>query len=377
MMKIHPKGETIMLRSRFLWFGLASALLILTVLAFAAPTNGLSVGKADLKSAGPLAFGPDGILFIGDSVQASIFAIDTEDNKRAASSKEVDIKGLNEKIAALAGTSPDQILVNDLKVNPASKNIYVSASRGRGPEAQPLLVKIDTAGKIDILSLDHVKFGSVAIPDPPESKDGPRNPRMDTITQVAYVNGNVYVAGLSNEEFSSNLRTIPFPFRNASKGASIEIFHGSHKRYETNSPIRTFVPYKIGNQDYILAAYTCTPLVKIPISELKPGNKVKGTTIAELGAGNRPIDMVTYRKDGHDFLLMANSSRGVMKLSTEHLESYQPITAPVPETAGVPYETLKDLKGVQHLERFDDSKALILTGASTGSPMDLKTIPLP
>jgi hypothetical protein len=359
-----------MLRSRILWTGLVSALLVFVVMAFAAPSNGLTVGKADLKSAGPLAFGPDGILFIGDSVQASIFAIDTEDNKKAAL-KDVDIKGLNEKIAALVGTAADQILVNDVKVNPASKNIYVSASRGKGPDAMPLLLRVDTAGKIEVLSLDRVKYSSVALPDPPESKAGPRNPRMDTITQVAYVNGNVLVAGLSNVEFSSNMRTIPFPFKNATKGASVEIFHGSHKRYETNSPIRTFVPYKIGGQDFILAAYTCTPLVKIPVSELKPGNKIKGTTIAELGAGNRPIDMVTYRKDGHDYLLMANSSRGVMKMSTEGLEKFDPITTPVAETAGVPYETLKDLKGVTHLEKFDDSRALILADS------ELKTIALP
>jgi hypothetical protein len=361
--------------SRVLLFGLFITLLILAAAAFAASSNGLVSGKADIKSAGPLAFGPDGVLFVGDSIQASIFAIDTEDAKSASSAAQVDIKGINEKIAALVGTSADQILVNDVKVNPASKNIYLSASRGRGPEAMPLLVRVNTASKIEILSLDHVKYAMVTLPDPPESKAGPRNPRMDTITQVAYVGGNVLVAGLSNEEFSSNLRTIPYPFQNAAKGANIEIFHGSHKRYETNSPIRTFVPYTIGKQEFILAAYTCTPLVKIPISELKPGNKVKGTTIAELGAGNRPIDMVTYRKDGHDFILMANSSRGVMKLSTEHLDTYQPITTPVEETAGVPYQTIKELQGVQHLVKFDDSKALIL--ASAGSAMELKTIPLP
>ena len=361
--------------SRGLLFGLALALLILAALGFAANSNGLTSGKADIKSAGPLAFGPNGILFVGDSVQASIFAIDTEDTKAASSGAQVDVPGLNEKIAALAGTTPDQILVNDVKVNPASKNVYISASRGRGPDAIPLLLRVDSKGKIETVTLDPVKYAMVTLPDPPESKAGARNPRMDTITQIAYVSGNVLVAGLSNEEFSSNLRTIPFPFRNATKGASIEIYHGSHKRFETNSPIRTFVPYKIGSQQYILAAYTCTPLVKIPINELKPGNQVKGTTIAELGFGNRPIDMVTYRKDGHDFLLMANSNRGVMKLSTEHLDSYEAITKPVAETAGVPYETIKDLKGVQHLEKFDDSKALIL--ASAGSSMDLKTIPLP
>ena len=362
-------------RFRVMWFGLSLALLILAVVAFAASSNGLTSGKADIKSAGPLAFGPDGILFVGDSMQASIFAIETEDTKSASSAAQVDIRGINEKIAALVGTSADQVLVNDVKVNPASKNIYLSASRGRGPDAIPLLLRVDGTGKIEVLSLDHVKYAVVTLPDPPESKAGERNPRMDTITQIAYVGGNLLVAGLSNEEFSSNLRTIPFPFRGAAKGASVEIFHGSHKRYETNSPIRTFVPYTIGHEQFILAAYTCTPLVKIPVSELKPGNKVKGTTIAELGFGNRPMDMLTYRKDGHDFLLMANSKRGVMKLSTEHLDTYQPITTPVEETAGVPYQTIKELQGVQHLEKFDDSKALIL--ASAGSSMELKTIPLP
>jgi hypothetical protein len=358
--------------SRLLLIGLTLALSILAVVALAAPPNGLVAGKADVKSAGPLAFGPDGVLFVGDSTQASIFAIDTEDAKSSPAPAQISIQSINDKIAALAGTSADQILINDVKVNPASKNIYISASRGKGPDAMPLLLRVSTAGKIELLSLDHVKYAMVTLPDPADSKA-----RVNTITQIAYVNGNVLVAGLSNEEFSSNMRSIPFPFHDAAKGASIEIFHGSHKRYETNSPIRTFVPYTIGKEQFILAAYTCTPLVKIPVSELKPGNKVKGTTIAELGFGNRPLDMVTYRKDGHDFLLMANSARGVMKMSTERLETYPAITAPVPLTAGVPYETIKDLTGVQHLEKFDDSKALILAKADASASMDLKTIPLP
>ena len=35
--------------------------------AFSASEATLKSGKADLKSAGPLAFGPEGILFVGDS----------------------------------------------------------------------------------------------------------------------------------------------------------------------------------------------------------------------------------------------------------------------------------------------------------------------
>ena len=67
----------------------------------------------------------------------------------------------------------------------------------------------------------------------------------------------------------------------------------------------------------MLAAYTCTPLVKVPVSELKAGAHVKGTTIAELGNRNQPLDMIMYQKDGKDYLLMSNSSRGVMKIPTE------------------------------------------------------------
>jgi hypothetical protein len=107
---------------------------------------------------------------------------------------------------------------------------------------------------------------------------------------------------------------------------------------------------------------------------LKPGSKVKGTTIAELGAGNRPIDMVAYRKDGHDYVLMANSSRGVMKLSTDHLDTYKPITAPT-DITGVPYETVASLTNVQHLEKLDDANALVLS--NTGGSLELRSVPLP
>jgi hypothetical protein len=80
----------------------------------------------------------------------------------------------------------------------------------------------------------------------------------------------------SNQEFSSALRSFPFPFQQGTKGSTIEIWHGSHGKFETEAPIHTFVPYKIKGEEFILASYTCTPLVKIPVAALKPGAKVKG-----------------------------------------------------------------------------------------------------
>jgi hypothetical protein len=346
------------------------------VLAFGASTAGMTAGKTQLKSAGPLAFGPDGILFVGDSIGATIVALDVDDHTPGPSGGTVEIKGINEKIAAMLGTAVDQITIQDVVVNPISKNVYLSVSRGRGPDAVPMILRVDAAAKVTEVSLENIKHSSVNLPDPATVADGPRaqSQRMDIITAVKYVDGKVLVAGLSNEEFSSSLRSIPFPFSEASKAAGIEIWHGSHGRFETNAPVRTFVPYEIDHKASILAAYTCTPLVKISVSDLKPGSKVKGTTIAELGAGNRPLDMIVYSKDGKHFILMANSSHGVMKLPADNLETFQPITKQT-EPAGVPFETIASLKGVQQLDKFDDTNALVLMGS--GASLDLRTVPLP
>ena len=47
-------------------------------------------------------------------------------------------------------------------------------------------------------------------------------------------------------------------------GAAIEIYHGAHGRFETKSPVRTFVAYKIKNEPYLLAAYTAPRWSRCP-----------------------------------------------------------------------------------------------------------------
>jgi hypothetical protein len=323
-----------------------------------------------------MAFGPEGILFVGDSAGGAVYAFDTADTK-AAKAGAVEVKGLNEKIASMLGASADQILINDVAVNPVSKNAYVAVSRGRGPEATPVILRVTPAGKIEEFQFGSAKFSQVTLPNAPSSDAKDRRGqslRQEAITDLAFVDGKLVVAGLSNEEFASNLRVIPFPFAQADRGANVEIYHGQHGRFETASPVRTFLPYKVAGQQHILAAYTCTPIVKFPLSSLKPGGKVVGVTIAELGNRNRPLDMVAYSKGGADYILMNNSSRGVMKMPAAKLDSYSGITAQT-EKAGIPYETIESLKGVQQLDLYGDSHAMILV--ADGGTMDLKTIGLP
>jgi hypothetical protein len=328
--------------------------------------DGLTKGTPALKSVSALAFGPDGVLFIGDPTAGAIIAVGTGDTKPAGKD-DVNIEKLDEKLTSLLG---GPATVNDVKVNPASGTIYLAVTRD-GKGGGPIILTCTRAGKLAEFKMVDVPTATVTLPNATEKN------RLEAITSLAFVAGKVIVAGLSNEEFASTLRTIPFPFETADKGTSIEIYHGAHGKLETRSPIRTFTPYKIGAADYLLAAYTCTPLVKLPLSDLKPGVKIKGTTIAELGNRNRPLDMIVYTKDKKDYLLMANDKRGVMKIAAEPFADAGAIPEQrVADKAGVTYETIAELQGVTQLDKLDDNRALLLLQADDKS-LTLKSVRLP
>ena len=61
---------------------------------------------------GPLAFGPEGILFVADTKAAAVVALATADTQPASGAKLLKVERINQKIAALLGTSADQILIH-------------------------------------------------------------------------------------------------------------------------------------------------------------------------------------------------------------------------------------------------------------------------
>jgi hypothetical protein len=359
-------------------FSLAVCVAVGSAAAADKPAGLDKTGKPDLKSAGALAFGPDGVLFVGDAQGAALFAIGVDPASGSKPSAELKLEGLDAKIAALLGTKPADILVNDLAVQPNSGIAYLSVSRGKGPDAEPAIVTVDPSGKLAVLPLDKVAFAKVDLTNAPgvDAKDQRGNSlRQDAITDLHFLDGRVFIAGLSNEAFDSTLRAIPFPFSGTDLGTSVEIYHGAHGKFETRAPVRTFVPFIIGGEPHLMAAYQCTPLVTFPISQLKSGSKLRGTTVAELGNMNRPLDIITYQKGGQMFLLLANNKRGVMKISTDNVEKQEGITQRISATAGLSYETVEGLKGVEHLDRLGDAHALLLVRSGTG--LSLETVALP
>lgn len=344
-----------------------------TLGAGATAAEALKSGTPDIKHAGPLAFGSDGVLFVGDSINAAVFAIETSD-KANSSPAEVNIEAVNQTIADMIGSSLEDTVINDLAVNPTSGNIYFSVSRGRGPGATPILFRTNDAGAIEEFKLDNVAFAKASFDNAPKSEQTRRgNPRMSAITDIQVTDNRVIVAGLSNEEFASKLRVFDFPFNGNEASTSIEVYHGAHGQLETRSPVRTFITY----ENTVLAAYTCTPLVTIPVDDLK-GEKTMGKTIAELGNRNTPLDMIIYRQGDSDYLLMANSARGVMKiqLDMQEMKGMDSIKSRIDGTAGVKFETIDSLNNVVQLDKLGSNQAILLV-ENTDKTMDIKTIALP
>ena len=175
------------------------------------------------------------------------------------------------------------------------------------------------------------------------------------------------MAGISNEEFASTLRVIPFPFNKEVSSSTIEIWHAAHGKFETQSPIRTLLPFNINNQDQLLAAYTCTPLVTIPFSDLVDGNHVKSTTIAELGSGNMPLDIITYTKGDTPYILIANTSRSLIRIDIRDLQKMEPVTEDIDngELAGLPYIPLSKI-GIVQIDNLNHKNVLTLQRMPNG-----------
>jgi hypothetical protein len=329
-------------------------------------------GSPEIKSISSLAFGPGGILFIGDSKSATVFAVNTEDIKKNKKTVAIEMKNIDQKIAAALGTDVKNISITDMAVNPLSKKLYISV---QGSDGTPAILTIE-GDKISSFSLKDVSYSSVALNNAPaeDAKDQRQRPlRISSITDIGFADGKLLVSGLSNHQFSSSFKSIPYPFTDKQDEATLEIYHGAHGRYETAAPIRTFTTTEINGKKYLVASYTCTPLVLFPMDELKPGMHVKGRTVSEMGAGNTPIDMITLTKGNESFLLMANTARPVSKVDYKNIASYEgTLSEPVKGTAGVSYVSITDMTKVLQMDKINDAQLVILQKKENGD-VDLWT----
>jgi len=371
-----------MRRDRFLPVLVLSALMVTQ--AHADNIYGLKPGHPPIQSVSALAFGPDGILFVGDSKGAAIYALETGDTK-GVTPLAAQVPAIIQEVAKQIGVTAPTVKITDLAVNPETRSVFLAAEAGDKP---PRIFRLQ-GGEAGLTELDlsNIPFSVAALPNAAEDKDvvignRTRNNRRNSVTALSFANGQLLVAGLSNDQAASNVWSLMFPFQDVDQGTPLEIYHAAHGRSEDYAPIRTFVPFIVNGEPNLLAGFVCTPLVKFPLKQLtassKENGKVRGTTVAELGNRNQPLDMISYKKDGKDYLLLSNSARGVMKISTENLDWTDRITTPVPDgkTSGQAFETVESLMGTVQMDKYDDAHAIVLIQYGT-DPAMLKIVELP
>ena len=279
---------------------------------------------ADIESISRLAAGPGNTLFVADWKAAKVHAIELPAAPRSPVGAAFNVLDLETLLSQqVAGA---KVYVEDMVVRPATAEVYVAISYGA--EKAPALFVVTSDGNARRVDLTAAPSTSVALRDPPTSnarfwKQTPE--RSFTVTDMKWRNGELFVAGLSNQDFASTLRRVPYPFDAKQSITSVEIFHGGHNLVETRAPIRAMSFANLGGKPYLVAAYTCTPLVIIPLDALKDGAHVRGTTVAELGYGNTPAGMISYstiaRGKTENFLMLVNFNRVSNVIPVPELEA--------------------------------------------------------
>lgn len=347
-----------------------------------------------LQSAGALSFGPKNVLFVGDSKAGLVHAFDLGErgvNSQAevplgnsASFEGRDlVSDIGTKTAKLLGVDVDDIRINDLAVHKPSKQVFLSVHRGHGPNTVPVIVKVNK-DQLEIVSLKDVKHSSISVGPVPVNEQLEFGQPQNTlaITDIDYWEGEIFVSGVSNEEFASKLRRMAYPFDSRVSTTSIEIWHAVHAQFETRAPIIAKEIRKINGTPTLIAVYACTPLVRIPLDILQDGTKVRGEMIGELGFGNTPIDMISYNNpmDGQDYVLVTNTSRSAKQVSLSAIGSAQSMPVNVPNNfgpAGITQFPIP-LSGTLHLDLLDGQwAAVIRPNDEDHARLDLHTLPLP
>jgi hypothetical protein len=342
-------------------------------------------GDLALKSVGQLAFGANGLLLIAEPGSSALVAVDTGDVGPAAKLKET-VPDLTGVIAAALKTAPDQIQIVDMAPNPASGKVYLSVRNLAAKDVA--ILSVDAGGQAKVLNFAERPHIRVELP---KSEAGP----IKNISDLAVTDDRVLVTGQSNEEFSSKIFSIPLPISAQSQGTiySAETYHVSHGRWETKAPIQSFIPYDDKGTPCVIGAFACTPIAKFPIANLSSGANVRGTSVVELGSGNRPIDLFSYTKNGQSWVvtntmrfgkpLFGPSKYWGVRVSTEYLTRSAP--EQVNEKAarrdtkqqsgpeGI--EVLESLSGAVHIGKLDETTMMVLR--ENGDKLQLESVALP
>lgn len=320
---------------------------ILNTVASVGTATSLMAAKTNtgLRSVSALAWAPDGKVIAADWKAGKLHALALPGARSQKPAGSFNLKGIDGKIATALRVPASQVRFSALLFDRTHNRAVVAGEAG-AIGAWLALITVD--GSVSLVDAGKASTSSYVLDDAPaEAALWEKIPaRSLLVTGMECSEGELFVTGLANADFSSTFRRIAYPFSQTATHSAIEMYHTIHNQLETRAPIRTFAVIRLDGVPYILAAYTCTPLVLIPVSELQNG-KVRGKTIAELGYGNTPVSIVPfdieYQGRVSSWVLVANSAKSADLISMEAIRASaqkaglaEPVQVPFQTRAGVP-----------------------------------------
>ncbi len=361
---------------------------------------------ASPRYAGALTFSPQGVLFVGDNVDSAVYAYPIAAPAASAAAAPLDVEDIDSRLAQLLQVPVRELSFNGMAVHPESHDVYLSLTAGRGAQGRAVIVRVARDGRLGTLDLKAAPHTRYRIPDPPaadaqfrdRSGDWPVPPaelyhrkartpmRTMTIVDMKSHGGELYISGISNEEFASTLRRVKYPFDGQASETRVRIYHVAHERYETRAPIRAMAFARVDGQDTLVAGYTCSPLVLIPVAELVNGAKVTGRTIGDMGNG-QPLSMVPVSYYGQAMIYVTNAAHAPRMIPVAGLQkavAYLPDNSPknYPSDMSPEYPLGPVGKGVMFVgsslfaDRLDDKFLVSLTRDAASGALRLEALPV-
>ena len=121
-----------------------------------------AVSAQSLSSAGALAFDTGNTLFVGDAKAGLVHAFDLTDALTDQADYQLGraqtfegrtlFNNLDVEIAALLGVDAADVAINDMVVHKPTKQIFLSVHRGRGPDAEAVVIAVNN-GALELVDL--------------------------------------------------------------------------------------------------------------------------------------------------------------------------------------------------------------------------------
>lgn len=301
----------------------------------------------NIKSISAMTLMPDEMLVIADWKAGQLVALNLP-KFAAAKETSLNILDLSARLAKAYSIPADKLRVTAAAFHRASQTAILALALGQQASAPVALAFVAPTGEVVKFNTGSAIAAVQPLTLPPGDAQiwGKHPARSLFVTDLKPYGNELIVAGLTNATFSSTLRRVPYPFSGNGTVTAVEMYHAVHNQIETRAPVRAMAVIDADGQPTLLAAYTCTPLVTVPMEELKDGAKVRGKTIAELGFGNTPLDVlpfsIDYKGQKTDWVMIANSAKAADLISLPDIVKASqgtglttPVKAPFEQHAGV------------------------------------------